>query len=138
MAPVEPHMNDLAREIRGLEESLPLPAVRRDPAALERLLAAEFVEHGSSGALFDRAATIKALERETHEREIALEDFHVRRLAAGVVLATYRAAGEGRSSRRCSIWIHRDGRWQLAFHQGTAIPASDQNASDSPRRAERP
>jgi hypothetical protein len=118
---VESTRNDLGEEIRRLEENLLTAAVRHEPAALERLLATDFVEHGSSGGVFDRDATIRLLAQEK-DRAITLENYRLRELAPGVALATYRAGAEGRWSRRASIWIHRDGRWQLAFHQGTAIP----------------
>ena len=58
------------------------------------------------------------------EREIALRDFEVEVLAEGVALATYRAVrrevgAEAIESLRSSVWVEREGRWQMVFHQGT-------------------
>jgi hypothetical protein len=49
---------------------------------------------------------------------VDLLDFAVEALAPDVALATYRI-GEPRPSNRSTIWVRRDGRWQVRFHQGT-------------------
>ena len=117
----------LEDEIRALEERLLLPDVRTSPDELERLLADDFVEFGASGRAFDRAAIIRALATESGFHA-SISEFRVARLAAGVVLATYRLVADGspagrRHSLRSSIWVRRDDRpdgvWRLAFHQGT-------------------
>jgi hypothetical protein len=111
----------LRDEIRRLEERLLDPRVRASRDELARLLAPEFVEFGSSGRVFDRDAVIAALAGEP-DVAFALSDLHVRELAAGVVLATYRVtAGRDapQSSLRSSLWVRRAKRWQILFHQGT-------------------
>jgi glyoxylase I family protein len=47
-----------------------------------------------------------------------MEDFAVARLGVGVALVTYRSR-DPRHARRSSIWVRRNGRWQMVFHQGT-------------------
>jgi hypothetical protein len=94
----------------------------RDPAGIEgglmALIAEDFLEFGRSGRTWTRAS-IRAVLEEAPSPSVSIEAFDVARLADDVALATYRAAHANRSS----VWVHRDGRWQLRFHQGT--PAKD-------------
>lgn len=54
---------------------------------------------------------------------VRLTDFAVQFLAVEAALATYRSEhGDGAAALPSSIWIHRDGRWQMRFHQGTVLP----------------
>lgn len=121
----------LAEHIRSLEEELLKPQVRRSTEKLDTLLADDFVEFGSSGQTYTKQQIIAALQHEL-EIEISLQDFKMRLLAPGVALATFRAVkrdpkmGEARQSLRSSIWRNIDGRWQLAFHQGTPMKAYSQ------------
>ena len=55
---------------------------------------------------------------------MAIGQFHLAVLHDEVALVTYRsdAPGPGVPSRpvsRSSVWVRRDGRWRLRFHQGT-------------------
>jgi hypothetical protein len=119
-------MECLAAELRALEERLLDPEVRRDRSAVASLLAAEFVEFGSSGRIFTRDQILDELAAEISQR-IELADFAARPLAPDAVLVTWRAirAGvpphPGAASLRSSVWIRRDGRWQIVFHQGTRV-----------------
>lgn len=128
VGPVDADAALLAR-LRRLEEDLLRPAVRRSRAALEALLAPDFVEIGRSGRVYDREAIVAALAIEDAGAATAVagvEDFTVRVLAPGVALATYRslhADPGGRApvvARRSSIWRRdADGAWRMTFHQGT-------------------
>ncbi|HLJ77836.1 MAG TPA: DUF4440 domain-containing protein [Acidobacteriaceae bacterium] len=110
-------------ELRLLEERLLDPEVRRDRAAVASLLASEFVEYGSSGCVFTRDQILELLAAE-EPLQIGMADFAARLLAPHVALATWRASRpDGAQSLRSSVWIRRDGRWQMLFHQGTGIPA---------------
>lgn len=104
--------------IRELEERLLRPDVRASEAALGALLTDDFVEFGSSGTIYDKRSIIAALLREEPDGEPrTMRDFAIRRLAADVVLVTYRIV-ESRTLRS-SIWRAAGGRWQMIFHQGT-------------------
>ncbi len=56
-----------------------------------------------------------------------MSDFKITELSEDVMLATYYieftdiSTSERKESLRSSIWKFRDGRWQMAFHQGTLI-----------------
>jgi hypothetical protein len=115
---------DLERELRALEESHLRHEVRSSPESMRALLGEEFVEFGSSGRVFDRAAAIALVSGQAafHSR---LDKFSVRALAPEVALTTYRLSAwsesedQARVTLRSSVWVHRAGRWVLVFHQGT-------------------
>ncbi len=114
--------------LRQLEESLLDPATRKDPALVASHLADDFIEFGSSGRSFDKASIIEELKDEPTRPASLLSDFAARPLSPDVMLVTYRSTrrsplGETTAqAQRSSIWVQRDGRWKLTFHQGTPIP----------------
>jgi hypothetical protein len=116
----------LATTLQSLEEQLLDPTTRRQPAALESLLAADFTEFGSSGRIFDRATIIAELQQESYRRPELL-DFAATLLAPTVALVTYRTMHPDPTGQpalsvlRSSLWIYRQGRWQVRFHQGTRV-----------------
>lgn len=108
---------------RELEESLLRPEVRRSSDELDRLLASDFTEFGSSGAVSGKDDVIEALAEETPIQR-ALEDFRAERLAPDVALVTYRSRrGTGGAERhflRSAIWRLDD---EMVFHQGAPTRA---------------
>ena len=122
-----PDATDLAAQLQALEAALQSQAVRADSARLAALLADEFVEFGSSGMLWTRAATLADLPAEDFCPR-SISDFHARLLADDVAFVTYRSQRHASGTRpasaslRSSLWKWRDGRWQMTFHQGTQIP----------------
>ncbi|WP_226939097.1 DUF4440 domain-containing protein [Janthinobacterium sp. FT14W] len=118
----------LAAHLQALEAALQSQAVRADSARLAALLADEFVEFGSSGNLWTRAATLADLPAEDFCPR-SISDFQARLLSDDVAFVTYRSqrlastALAASASLRSSLWKRRDGRWQMVFHQGTPIPA---------------
>ena len=109
---------------RDLEERLLRAEVRRLPDEAGKLLASDFIEFGSSGAVCSRQQILDALAKES-PMEFSATDFSVRVLCDDVVLVTYRgarndpASGQEWHSLRSSIWKFVDGRWLMSFHQGT-------------------
>lgn len=118
---------DLALHLQALEAALQSEAVRADSTRLAALLAGEFVEFGSSGTVWTRAATLADLPAEQFSPR-SISDFQARLLAEDVAFVTYRSlrhavgARPASASLRSSLWKRRDGRWQMTFHQGTPIP----------------
>ncbi len=88
---------------------------------LPALIADDFLEFGASGQTWDVVTTRTALAERAPAGPVELLEFAIDELAPGVVLATYHL-GEPRPSNRSSIWVHRGGRWQMRFHQGTLRP----------------
>lgn len=112
-------------ELLALETAL----ARRDPSGLPALpgglgvlgalVADDFLEFGRSGRVYD-AASIRALLAAGKPSELAFEprSFTVDLLAPDVALVTYEIGMPARTNR-ASVWVRRDGRWLIRFHQGT-------------------
>jgi hypothetical protein len=116
---------DLAAHLFRLEQQLLEPSLRRDAAALTSLLAENFREFGSSGRIYNRQQIIDALAAES-PRTITLSDTFCQQLAEDIALLTYRSTRKialdiASHALRSSLWIYRDNRWQMLFHQGTPI-----------------
>jgi hypothetical protein len=114
-------LSQLKQRLLELEQKLLQPDIRRDPKALDSLLADEFREFGSSGRIFDKRSVIEALHQESHSA-FSIRDFSVVLVADGVALATYVAVSANTSSLRSSLWVMRDDQWRMLFHQGTRVP----------------
>jgi hypothetical protein len=113
----------LAAHLRQLEEDLFRPEVRSNPEKTSAYLAEEFREFGSSGRIFTKAEILAELSSES-PRTITLDNFQCEALAPDVALVTYRstrtiALGIPVHANRSSLWVLRQGRWQMLFHQGT-------------------
>jgi len=109
--------HEVRDEILRLEQAL----ASRDPAGvpggLMSLIADDFLEFGRSGRVWTAASIRDVIEAPPGE-PVSIDHFAVDELAEGVVLATYLIRGEP-SVNRSSIWVRRDGRWVIRFHQGT-------------------
>jgi hypothetical protein len=119
----------IADHLRDLEEQLLQPEVRKDPGVLSTFIADDFLEIGSSGRIYDKAAILTALIDEPNHPPAFISNFSVRTLVEDVALVTYRTSrsntsGPNSSVQRTSIWIFRNDRWQIVFHQGTPLPAA--------------
>ncbi|KAB8172187.1 DUF4440 domain-containing protein [Lysobacter maris] len=120
----------LQAHLLELEQRLLQPATRASVAALDGLVADDFVEIASSGRAFGKDEVLTRLPREAGLFQYRIEDFSLRLLGAGLALATYRAtivdadaARPPRHSLRSSLWRHEDAGWRMVFHQGTPIAA---------------
>jgi hypothetical protein len=109
---------ELQDHLYSLEERLLHPDRERDRAALIPLLADEYKEFCISGRIFNRQQVIDGLLK-SEPRPATIHHFYVKRLAENAALATYRATTAVVVAHRSSLWIFRDNRWQLFFHQGT-------------------
>jgi hypothetical protein len=123
-------------ELEALERALLTGTVRTDAAALDALLAEEFREFGASGRTYTKNEIVEALRVESSV-VLALKDFRAERIGEGIVLVTYRSSRSevGHATRhalRSSIWVRRDGRWQIVFHQGTVVPGRDEASQGAP------
>lgn len=114
--------SDLTAHLRELEEELLRHDVRRDRHRAAALIADDFREFGTSGRVFGKASILNELATET-PAELSLAEFACQQLAPEVALVTYRSqrtdATGTRHALRSSVWIYRDTRWQILFHQGT-------------------
>ena len=110
---------DLVELLLALEVALASAnPVLGDGRPLAALLADDFAEFGGSGRHWTVDAMRAALSDAPPLDAVELLDFTVSLLAPDVALATYRL-GPPRPSNRSSVWVCRDGQWQVRFHQGT-------------------
>jgi hypothetical protein len=108
----------LQDHLYNLEERLLHPDREADRRVLIPMLAEDFKEFCSSGRVYNRQQTIDVLLA-SEPRAATIHHFNVDQLADNTALATYRATTAVAVSHRSSLWVHRDNRWQLLFHQGT-------------------
>lgn len=116
---------DFKQTLLELEQRLLTHAIRRDAQELSALLADEFREFGSSGRTYSKTEILDLLPSEP-PATLSLNSFEAYLVSEQAVLVTFRAVKEVAGSPpveslRSSLWIYRDGRWQLLFHQGTKI-----------------
>jgi hypothetical protein len=120
-------MDHIANDLRRSEEALLDPAVRKNRTSVEKLLAEDFLEFGSSGRVWTREQVFDLLAGETYT-SLQMEDFDCALIGEDVALVTYRAVRIDPESRReastlrSSIWTQKSGTWRLRFHQGTRMP----------------
>lgn len=118
----------ISAHLMRCERALLDPAVRRDRAQVEALLAEDFQEVGSSGRVWDRQTIVELLAAENCTPPTA-EEMHYIQITADVALITYRAVridsntGTRKETLRSSLWIKESDKWRVRFHQGT--PASN-------------
>lgn len=105
--------------IYDLEYSLLTPEVRKSATQLQALIADEFIEHGSSGLIYNKSEVIEALLKE-EPRTWFIDNFSVMDLLPEVMLATYKVRLASKISLRVSVWRYRNNCWQMVFHQGTS------------------
>ncbi|WP_300345696.1 DUF4440 domain-containing protein [Nesterenkonia sp.] len=98
------------------------PQVRRNPAAVDELLAPDFHEIGQSGRHWTREHILQALAAESDDDGAAdLSERQAQVLGAGLVLLTYRVSIGQRSSLRSSLWRIGPAGPAMVFHQGTPV-----------------
>ncbi|THE10756.1 DUF4440 domain-containing protein [Bacillus timonensis] len=111
----------LKHHLKELEEMHINNEVRKSREELDKILADDFFEIGSSGYMFNKK---ECLDSGVALTEMSLHNYEIHPLAPDVVLTTYFIVDKtrNRNTLRSSIWKHIDGRWQLYFHQGTITP----------------
>ncbi len=109
---------ELQEYLYALEERLLHPDREPDRSVLAPLFADNYREFCCSGRILDRQQTIELLLNSS-ARPATITFFNITLLAPDVALATYHAATNAARSHRSSLWIYRDQRWQIQFHQGT-------------------
>ncbi|HZR64279.1 MAG TPA: DUF4440 domain-containing protein [Terriglobales bacterium] len=119
-------MPSIAEQLLELEKKLLDPELRRTPEKLSPLLADDFLEFGSSGHSMDKKRVLYLLKKMNPAKTL-IEEFRAVELNGAAALVTYRAVSEStrvertRYSLRSSLWVVRNGGWQILFHQGTPV-----------------
>ena len=122
----DPHAQ-LPGDLRRAAADFDRAQLRSDTAALQRLLADDYVLYNSQGKVENKADFIRDYAG-MKLQPFAVEDETIRVFGDAAVLAgvatlsgTDIASGEAFSVRLrfADIWRKRDGRWQVAFTQAT-------------------
>jgi hypothetical protein len=115
----------LTKILQEQEEALLDPDIRGSELQLDELLAEEFVEFGSSGVRYDKQSIVGALANAAQNEKLSLTDFNMIAWADGIAAVSYICECHDakdklvRRSLRSSLWKEINGKWQIAFHQGT-------------------
>jgi hypothetical protein len=109
---------ELQQHLHSLEERLLHPDRESNRKDLLPLLASDFKEFCASGRIFNLQQLTESLLTSS-PRPATMTRFYVSPLSPGAALATYHISTATSSSNHSSIWVLRDNRWQLIFHQGT-------------------
>lgn len=114
----------LQKLIKALERSLLDPSIRQSTEQLNKLIADDFLEFGSSGKVYNKQDCITPDES---PRKFVVNDFKVKELSKDVMLATYKTREDGIASLRSSIWKRYGDEWQMIFHQGTKCEVGNEH-----------
>ena len=112
----------LASHVEALERCLLDPAERTSADTINRLLAEDFREIGASGREYDKPKVLRLLSVESPMAR-QLSHFSLIQRSDSMAFVTYRIVSESGDApptvtARCSLWIRRDDRWQMRYHQG--------------------
>jgi hypothetical protein len=110
----------LKEYLYSLETTLLKGEVRKSSHLLNELLADDFIEYSSTGAIFDKANVLNRLPTEG-DPGISLSGFELKYLSPTSALTTFKifVKSKAKYSLRSSVWKLNDNKWQMTFHQGT-------------------
>lgn len=119
-------MNDITTTIKELELSLLKPEIRSSRESLDKLLADDFVEFGTSGNKYSKADILERLPKTFEKAEYTVSDFSVEMLSEDVAVAIFKTerTTDGKDkviSQRISHWRKTESGWQMFFHEATPI-----------------
>ncbi len=106
----------------SLEESLWIAQLRFDRSYMDSILTEDFFEFGRSGCIYNREEVMNMPYQEINI-VLPLQNFQLRYISNDVIQCTYVSEvvynDEIQLANRSSIWVKKDEKWQLCFHQGT-------------------
>jgi ketosteroid isomerase-like protein len=116
-------------EIMATEKAWVQAHLDLDLEALDRIMADEYLAVGASGELIDKQETLASYGSGQRHWEVAEgHDYLVRVYSeTGVVIGRWRGVGMNRgtpfdySARFISVYVRRDGRWQMVTAQSTTL-----------------
>ena len=109
-------------EINSLELELVNPETRKNVARLNELISDDFEEFGSSRKVYRKQDILNSLPF-SDSVGYDLSGFTFKELSSDCVLVKYESVVSGLHARRSSIWVKKEGQWQMLHHQSTVIPS---------------
>ena len=125
-------MAEVMEQIKAREPLLHLQELVYSAETFDAEVSDDFWEVGASGQVYsrDRVRAVLLDRLATEEVDVMVaeswttEDHQVRALGDDTFLFTYALHGQGRVTRRSSIWRHGSERgWHALYHQGTVVHA---------------
>ncbi|MGV8966294.1 MAG: hypothetical protein ACOH2F_08440 [Cellulomonas sp.] len=126
-------MGDLAAiltELMAREPALDHRELVHSAETFDAETADDFWEVGASGRVYSRdylrSVALQRLQDTGVDARITAgwttEDHNIRRLGPDTYLVTYQLNGQGRRTRRATIWRSSPAKgWHVLYHQGTVI-----------------
>lgn len=119
----------LKQEMQALEAELLHGNHAADPAALERLLADDFIEVNAVGGETSRSEVLRWLLQKDLAARWEFSGLEASEIAPGLRLVRYHAQqiapqrSAGKGARHVSLWCFNAALqiWQLRFHQATKV-----------------
>lgn len=119
----------LKETIYHLENELLKSDVRKSAEKISELLSEDFQEVTSSGQLyFYKKGDVYQDANDNTELNWEITEFQIKELTEECVLAIYKVIKHNETDEskkytyRSSIWKCFEGKWKMAFHQGTLLP----------------
>ena len=128
---VSPALAGSVDEVRGLADQLDVATRTKDKAALEQLIASDFVFVRGSGRVGDRADVVSAFTSPTIAvKDVKNEERKLTDLGNTVLVAAkvqLSGTEEGKAFverfRSVDVWAKRNGAWQIVYTQITMLKA---------------
>lgn len=119
-------MKEINNIIYELEMSLLKPEVRSSKEALDKLLADDFIEFGTSGNKYTKVDILERLPSNTNKVVYIVSDFSVEIPSENLAITTFKTERtmddqDKVISQRSSHWRKTDIGWQMFFHEATPI-----------------
>lgn len=119
-------MTDIANIIKELELSLLKPEVRASREILEKLLADDFFEVGSSGNTYTKTDILERLPHTTEKIEYVVSDFSVDIPSETTAITRYKTkmtiqGQHSINSLRGSRWRNENGTWRMFSHKAVPV-----------------
>lgn len=123
-------LRDAEQTLRAANEAYNKALIGGDVTALDEIFADEFIYTSTSGKVLDRTAQLEQFRSNTLDIAGAAGSEETVQIhgRTGIVIGRFDAKGTyaGKSfdstERYTSVWVARDGRWQLVAEQGTLVP----------------
>jgi ketosteroid isomerase-like protein len=120
---------DLVQEVLTVERAWTDAHLRGDVETLEAIMAFDYVKIQPDGSLSDKTTTLASYQPDQRAWDVARGDEYDVRVygETAVVIGRWTARGhnDGQpfdyAARFLSIYVHRDGRWQMVAEQSTEI-----------------
>jgi len=119
-----PHLLPILALLKPLEPLIYAANNGKTRDYFESLLAPEFWEIAASGKRYSRAYVLSALadrQQNPFEQAWHTSAHYLQAIADDLYLLSYTLHQPSRISERSSLWRQSEGKWQLIYHQGTAV-----------------